>query len=47
LEAARQAAEVGIENAILKKSAPQKAMDDAVQSIQPQIDQCNQAVGSK
>ena len=39
MPAARQAAEVGIENAILKKSTPQKAMDDAVQSIQPQIDQ--------
>ena len=44
---ARQAAEVGIENAILKKSAPQKAMDDAAASIQPQIDQYNQSVGVK
>lgn len=47
MPAARQAAEVGIENAILKKAAPQKAMDDAVQSIQPQIDQYNQALGVK
>jgi sn-glycerol 3-phosphate transport system substrate-binding protein len=47
MPAARQAAEVGIENAILRKSPPQKAMDDAVQSIQPQIDQYNQAVGTK
>jgi sn-glycerol 3-phosphate transport system substrate-binding protein len=47
MPAARQAAEVGIENAILKKSPPQKAMDDAVQSIQPQIDQYNQAMGAK
>jgi len=47
MPAARQAAAVGIENAILKKSTPQKAMDDAVQSIQPQIDQYNQAVGTK
>ncbi len=44
---ARQAAEVGIESAILKKASPQKAMDDAVASIQPQIDQYNQAVGTK
>ncbi len=47
MPAARQAAEVGIENAILKKAAPQRAMDDAVQSIQPQIDQYNQALGVK
>ena len=47
MPAARQAAEVGIENAILKKATPQKAMDDAAQSIQPQIDQYNQAVGVK
>lgn len=47
MPAARQAAEVGIENAILRKATPQKAMDDAVQSIQPQIDQYNQAVGVK
>jgi sn-glycerol 3-phosphate transport system substrate-binding protein len=44
---ARQAAEVGIENAILKKASAQKAMDDAAASIQPQIDQYNQAVGAK
>jgi sn-glycerol 3-phosphate transport system substrate-binding protein len=42
---ARQAAEVGIENAILNKAAPKAAMDSAVSSIQPQIDQYNQAVG--
>ena len=46
MPAARQAAEVGIESAILKKSTPQKAMDDAVASIEPQIDQYNQAVGA-
>ena len=34
-----------MEAAITKKSPPQKAMDDAVASIQPQIDQYNQAVG--
>lgn len=44
---ARQAAEVGIENAILKKASPQKAMDDAAAAIQPQIDQYNQAVAAK
>lgn len=44
---ARQAAEVGIESAILKKSTPQKAMDDAVATMQPAIDQYNQAVGAK
>jgi sn-glycerol 3-phosphate transport system substrate-binding protein len=44
---ARQASEVGIENAILKKAPPQKAMDDAAASIQPQIDQYNQAVGAR
>jgi sn-glycerol 3-phosphate transport system substrate-binding protein len=43
----RQAAEVGIENAILKKASPQKAMDDAAAAIQPQIDQYNQAVAAK
>jgi sn-glycerol 3-phosphate transport system substrate-binding protein len=43
---ARQASEVGIENAILKKATPQKAMDDAVTSIQAQIDQYNQALGT-
>lgn len=45
MPATRQAAEVGMEAAITKKSPPQKAMDDAVASIQPQIDQYNQAVG--
>jgi len=43
----RQAAEVGLESAILKKATPQKAMDDAVASVQPAIDQYNQAVGAK
>ena len=43
----RQAAEVGIENAILKKASPQKAMDDAAAAIQPQIDQYNQAVAAR
>ena len=47
MPAARQAAEVGLENAILKRATPQKAMDDAAASIQPQIDQYNQAVGAK
>src|SRR5438067_336293 len=45
MPATRQAAEVGMEAAITKKSPPQKAMDDALASIQPQIDQYNQAVG--
>ena len=45
MPATRQAAEVGLESAITKKSSPQKAMDDAAASIQPQIDQYNQAVG--
>jgi sn-glycerol 3-phosphate transport system substrate-binding protein len=45
MPAARQAAEVGMEAAITKKSTPQKAMDDAVAAIQPQIDQYNQATG--
>jgi sn-glycerol 3-phosphate transport system substrate-binding protein len=47
MPAARQATEVGVENAILKKASPQQAMDDAAQAIQPQIDQYNQAVGGK
>jgi hypothetical protein len=45
MPAARQAAEVGIEDAILSKATPQKAMDDAAQATHPQIDQYNQAVG--
>jgi sn-glycerol 3-phosphate transport system substrate-binding protein len=47
MPAARQATEVGVENAILRKASPQQAMDDAAQAIQPQIDQYNRAVGSK
>jgi sn-glycerol 3-phosphate transport system substrate-binding protein len=42
---ARQASEVGIENAILRKSSPQQAMDDAASAVQTQITQYNQAVG--
>ena len=45
MPAARQAAEVGMESAITKKSTAQKAMDDAVAAIQPQVDQYNQATG--
>ncbi len=41
---ARQAAEVAIEKAILKQAEPKKALDDAVASIQPDIDQYNQQV---
>ncbi len=44
---ARQAAENGIEAALTKKSASQKAMDDAVAAMQPQIDSYNQAVATK
>jgi sn-glycerol 3-phosphate transport system substrate-binding protein len=47
MPAARQAAEVGIEQAVTKQKPTQKAMDDAVASIQPQIDQYNQSVGAK
>lgn len=45
MPATRQAAEVGMEAAITKKSTAQKAMDDAVATIQPQVDQYNQATG--
>ena len=47
MPAARQAAEVGIEQAVTKQKSPQKAMDDAVATMQPQIDSYNQAVGAK
>ncbi len=47
MPAARQAAEVGVEQAVTKQKPTQKAMDDAVASIQPQIDQYNQSVGAK
>ena len=47
MPAARQAAEVGIEQAITHQKPTQKAMDDAVTAIQPQIDQYNQSVGVK
>lgn len=41
---ARQVAEVAIEKSILKQSEPKKALDEAVASIQPDIDQYNQQV---
>jgi sn-glycerol 3-phosphate transport system substrate-binding protein len=47
MPAARQAAESGMESAITGKATPQKAMDDAVASLQPQIDSYNQSVGVK
>ena len=41
---ARQVVEVAIEKSILKQSEPKKALDEAVASIQPDIDQYNQQV---
>ena len=41
---ARQVVEVAIEKSILKQSEQKKALDAAVASIQPDIDQYNQQV---
>lgn len=41
---ARQVVEVAIEKSILKQSEPKKALDEAVATIQPDIDQYNQQV---